>query len=124
MATIFDPDPAAPERPDRHPRIPRGARLDEASIAPRHRMLWLILLGNLPVLAGIATVRTVMHPGVFYAELTAIAGCLVLGRVLRGRTARATTVALGLMVGAGSLVHVGGGLTDLHIWFYAIAAMV
>ena len=124
MATIPDPDPAAPERPARHRRIPWGAQLDGAGFAARHRVLWLILLGNLPVLVGIATIRPVMHPGVLYAELTAIGVCLVLGRVLPGRTARATTVSLGLMVGAGSLVHVGGGLTDLHIWFYAIAAMV
>ena len=28
------------------------------------------------------------------------------------------------MVGADVLVHVGGGLTDLHIWFYALLALV
>src|SRR4051794_39062515 len=124
MATIPNRDDVAQDRPDRPLRIPRGTLLDEAAFAPRHRVLWLILLANLPVLVGIANVRPVMHPGVLYAELATIAACLVLGRALRGHSARATTVALGLMVGAGSLVHVGGGLTDLHIWFYAIAAMV
>jgi hypothetical protein len=124
MATIPNRDDVAQDRPDRPLRIPRGTRLDEAAFAPRHRVLWLILLANLPVLVGIANVRPVMHPGVLYAELATIAACLVLGRALRGHSARATTVALGLMVGAGSLVHVGGGLTDLHIWFYVITAMV
>ena len=28
------------------------------------------------------------------------------------------------MIGADVLVHVGGGLTDLHIWFYALLALV
>lgn len=38
--------------------------------------------------------------------------------------ARASAVGLGLMVGADVLVHVGGGLTDLHIWFYALLPLV
>jgi methyl-accepting chemotaxis protein len=33
-------------------------------------------------------------------------------------------VSLGLMVGADVLVHVSGGLTDMHIWFYAVLALV
>ena len=49
---------------------------------------------------------------------------LVLGQVLRSQVARASAVSLGLMVGADVLVHVGGGLTDLHIWFYAMLALV
>jgi methyl-accepting chemotaxis protein-like sensor len=110
--------------PEPSPRIPRGVQLTEASFGPRHRVLWYILLANPPVLVGIALVRPVMHPAVLYAELGTIVACLVLGRALPGRVARATIVALGLMVGAGSLVHVGGGLTDLHIWFYAITVMV
>src|SRR3954452_8597133 len=28
------------------------------------------------------------------------------------------------MCGAAGLLHVGGGLTDLHIWFYALTALV
>jgi methyl-accepting chemotaxis protein len=112
----------APDEPT--PRIPRGVRLDETGFAPRHRILSVILLLNVPVLIGIATVRGADHPGVLYTELAAIAAALALGRVLRSQVSRATAVAVGLMVGAGSLVHVGGGLTDLHIWFYAILALV
>jgi len=47
-----------------------------------------------------------------------------LGRLLRSQAARASAVSLGLMVGADVLVHAGGGLTDLHIWFYALLALV
>jgi len=104
--------------------IPRGMRLDEAGFAPRHRILSVILLANLPVLIGIATVRGIEHPAVLYTELGAIVAALVLGQMLRSQVARATVVAVGLMVGASCLVHVGGGLTDLHIWFYAILALV
>jgi hypothetical protein len=116
--------PSAADRPSLLDRIPHGMRLDEASFAPRHRILSAILLANLPVLTLIATVRHVHHAGLLYTELAAIALALVLGRTLPSQVARATSVAIGLMVGAGALVHVGGGLTDLHIWFYAILALV
>ena len=105
-------------------RIPRGVRLDEAGFAPRHRILSAILLANLPVLIALAMYRGVEHPGVLYVEFAAIVAALGLGLALRSQVARATAVSVGLMVGAGSLVHVGGGLTDLHIWFYAILALV
>jgi hypothetical protein len=123
MTTVPAGDTAvAPRQRSRH--IPRGMRLDEAGFAPRHRILSAILLANLPVLIGLATVRGVEHAGMLYIELGAIVGALVLGQVLQSQVARATAVSVGLMVGAGCLVHLGGGLTDLHIWFYAILALV
>ncbi|WP_204262197.1 methyl-accepting chemotaxis protein [Blastococcus saxobsidens] len=103
--------------------IPRGARLDEAGFQGRHRIISVVLALHLPVLVGIGLVRGV-GGWLLWGQLAALGVLLVAGQVLRSRVARASAVALGLMVGADVLVHVGGGLTDLHIWFYAILALV
>ena len=65
-----------------------------------------------------------MSGWLLWGQLAAIVVLLVLGQVLRSQVARASAVSLGLMIGADVLVHVGGGLTDLHIWFYALLALV
>jgi methyl-accepting chemotaxis protein len=59
-----------------------------------------------------------------WGQLAAVVVLLVAGQLLRSQAGRASAVSLGLMVGADVLVHVGGGLTDLHIWFYALLALV
>jgi methyl-accepting chemotaxis protein len=116
--------PAPPEGAG-HPRIPRGARLTEAAFRSRHRLLSWVLAFHLPVLPLLAQVLAhVHHMGWLWTELAGIAAALLLSRTLRSQAGRATAVALGLMLGAGALVHVGGGLTDLHIWFYVVLALV
>ena len=103
--------------------IPRGARLDESGFRPRHRVLTVLLLLHLPVLAGIGLVRG--EAGVLlWGQLGIMAVAAVLGRVLSRQVARAAAVSLGLMIGADVLLHVGGGLTDLHIWFYVVLVLV
>ena len=59
-----------------------------------------------------------------WGQLAAIVVLLVLGQVLRTQVIRASAISLGLMVGADVLVHVTGGLTDMHVWFYALLALV
>ena len=103
--------------------VPRGAQLDEAAFRPRHLVLTVVLASHLPVLAGIGLARGV--GGVLlWGQLAVIVVAVLAGWTLSGRAARAGAVSLGLMVGADVLVHVGGGLTDLHIWFYVILALV
>ena len=103
--------------------IPRGARLDENSFRPRHRIISAVLALHPPVLAAIGTARGV-GGWLLWGQLAVIVVLLVLGQVLRTQVARASAVSLGLMVGADVLVHVSGGLTDMHIWFYALLALV
>jgi uncharacterized protein YoxC len=103
--------------------VPRGVRLDERSFVSRHRIISAVLALHPPALAAIGLVRGVSG-WLLWGQLAAIVVLLVLGQVLRGQVVRASAVSLGLMVGADVLVHVGGGLTDLHIWFYAILALV
>ena len=109
--------------PERVPFLPRGVRLDEASFAARHRVISLVLAVHVPVLAGIGLVRGV-GGWLLWGQLAVLVLLLLLGQVLGSQVARSSTVALGLMIGADVLVHVGGGLTDLHIWFYVVLALV
>jgi methyl-accepting chemotaxis protein len=103
--------------------VPRGARLDEASFVSRHRIISAILAVHPPVLAVIGMVRGVSG-FLLWGQLAAIVALLVVGQVLGSQVVRASAVSLGLMIGADVLVHVSGGLTDMHIWFYALLALV
>ncbi|SOE02432.1 methyl-accepting chemotaxis protein [Blastococcus haudaquaticus] len=103
--------------------IPRGARLDERSFLGRHRIISAVLVVHLPALAAIGMARDVSG-WLLWGQLAAIAVLLVLGQTVRAQVARASAVSLGLMIGADVLVHVSGGLTDMHIWFYALLALV
>jgi len=103
--------------------IPRGVRLDERAFVTRHRIISGVLAVHPPALAAIGLVRGV--GGVLlWGQLAAIVALLIVGQVLRSQVARASAVSLGLMIGADVLVHVTGGLTDMHIWFYALLALV
>jgi len=103
--------------------VPRGVRLDERAFLTRHRIISAVLALHPPVLAAIGLGRGVSG-FLLWGQLAVIVVLLVGGQVLRSQVTRASAVSLGLMVGADVLVHVGGGLTDLHIWFYAILALV
>ena len=103
--------------------VPRGVRLDEDSFRTRHRIIAGILAVHPPALAAIGLVRGVGGL-LLWGQLAAIVVLLVLGQTLRSQVARASAISLGLMVGADVLVHVSGGLTDMHIWFYALLALV
>src|SRR4051812_12522825 len=104
-------------------RVPRGARLDEASFRPRHRIISAVLAVHPPVLATIGLVRGVGGL-LLWGQLAAIVALLVVGQVMSSQVVRAGAISLGLMIGADVLVHVSGGLTDMHIWFYALLALV
>jgi hypothetical protein len=103
--------------------VPRGVRLDERAFRTRHRIISAVLLLHPPVLAAIGVVR---GEGGFllWGQLAVIVAALVVGQVGRNQVLRASAVSLGLMISADVLLHVGGGLTDLHIWFYAVLALV
>ena len=103
--------------------VPRGVRLDERAFLTRHRIISAVLALHPPVLAAIGLVRGVSG-FLLWGQLAVIVVLLVAGQMMRSQVTRASAVSLGLMVGADVLVHVGGGLTDLHIWFYAILALV
>jgi Methyl-accepting chemotaxis protein (MCP) signalling domain len=102
--------------------IPRGAHLDEEGFRRRHRILSGILAVHVPALAVLVLVRN-MGSALLWGQLAAITVAAVVGQT-GSRVFRASAVSLGLMDAAGVLVHAGGGLTDLHIWFYALIALI
>ncbi|MGY2004540.1 methyl-accepting chemotaxis protein [Blastococcus sp. SYSU DS1024] len=112
-----------PQRTGFWASVPQGARLDEEGFRRRHRIVSVVLALHPPVLAGIGLARGV-GGWMLWGQLAVLVALLVAAQVLRGRVARASAASLGLMIGADVLVHVGGGLTDLHIWFYAVLALV
>jgi methyl-accepting chemotaxis protein len=103
--------------------VPRGVRLDERAFRSRHRIISAVLLLHPPALAVIGLMRGV-GGWLLWGQIAVIAGALAVGQLGRSQVLRASAVSLGLMIGADVLVHVGGGLTDLHIWFYALLALV
>ncbi|WP_104522451.1 methyl-accepting chemotaxis protein [Blastococcus atacamensis] len=120
---MADVIPGVPQRRGSWTSIPRGARLDESGFRRRHRIICAVLALHPPVLVGIALARDVAG-WALWGQLAALVALLGAALVLRGMLARAGAASLGLMFGADLLVHVGGGLTDLHIWFYALLVLV
>jgi uncharacterized protein YoxC len=121
--TTTQAGPAQPGPSGFWSRLPRGVRLDERSFVSRHRIISAVLAIHPPALAAIGLARGVSG-WLLWGQLAAIVVLLVLGQVLRTQVIRASAISLGLMVGADVLVHVTGGLTDMHIWFYALLALV
>jgi len=103
--------------------LPRGVRLDEAAFAARHRILLIVLVAHVPVLAAVGLVRDVASWQV-WAQLGLVLVCAGAGVLLSGQRTRASVVAFALMLSANVLLQVGGGLQDLHIWFYVLLALV
>jgi methyl-accepting chemotaxis protein len=102
--------------------IPRGARLDEQSFRTRHRIISGLLAVHVPLLIGIALARG-SADWLFWIGMTGVVGTFLLGQ-LGGQVFRASFVSGGLMLSAALLVQITGGMTDMHLWFFALLAMV
>jgi methyl-accepting chemotaxis protein len=119
---------AAPDVVDPAPKgfwanVPRGVRLDEANFVSRHRIISIVLALHVPVLVGMWLLGG--EGGLLlWSQVGVIVGLLVAGQVSSSQVLRASCISLGLMIGADVLLHVGGGLTDLHIWFYVVLVVV
>jgi hypothetical protein len=108
---------------DRYSWIPRGSSLDESAFVARHRVLLIVFVAQLPVIAAIGLVEH--HGGWMLWGQLPVAILLGIASVrLVSRAYRAAALSLALMICADSLVYAGGGLTDLHIWFYVMLALV
>ena len=101
---------------------PRGVRLDERSFVTRHRIISAVLAVH--PLAARRSACAGVGGWLLWGQLAAIVGWPGGGSVRASQVACTSAVSLGLMIGADVLVHVSGGLTDMHIWFYALLALV
>jgi hypothetical protein len=103
--------------------LPRGVSLTDEVFAQRHRVIWLLLVAHVPVLIVLALVRH--RDGMMvWGQLGVLIALAATAQIAQTQTVRASATALGLMFGADILVHIGGGLTDLHIWFYVVLVAV
>ncbi|GGC06723.1 methyl-accepting chemotaxis protein [Cellulomonas carbonis] len=128
------PHTTAPDAP-RRSWVPRGAVLDEAAFAVRHRALTWVLAGHVPLLAGLAAFWTPAthaehgapvagHAWMGWTGVALVAALAVVGWLARGQAVRATSVATGLVLASVTLVHVSGGMTDMHLHFFVMVAVV
>lgn len=114
--------------------LPRGARLTEAEFRSRHDALSIVLLLHLPLLGSLALwwhpEGGLSGPGgcscgwVPIVGLAAIVTLLAIGRVATSQAVRAAAVSTGLILSSCLLVHISGGMTDLHLHFFVTVALV
>lgn len=103
--------------------IPRGITLRDDQWQHRHKMLLAILVAHVPVLfvlaltQGIALVHSLV-------EVSPIIALALVGKVAESRRLRQAAVSLGLLVCSAVLVHVTGGLTDMHFHFFVVLGFV
>ncbi|WP_148575233.1 methyl-accepting chemotaxis protein [Nocardioides caldifontis] len=103
--------------------VPRGVRLEEHAFVARHRMLTLVALAQVPVLVVLSVVLEVGGAPMWGGVAVIVAAC-ALGQLQLSQSARASLVGLALMMVSTVLVHLTGGLTDIHIHFYVMLALV
>jgi hypothetical protein len=114
--------------------LPRGARLSEPAFRSRHDALSIVLLLHLPLLGSLALwwhpEGGLSGPGgcscgwVPIVGMAAIVGLLLIGRLARSQAVRAAAVSTGLILSSCLLVHISGGMTDLHLHFFVTVALV
>jgi methyl-accepting chemotaxis protein len=103
--------------------LPHGTRLSDESFAGRHRTVLTVLWLHLPVLAaiGIASDFDARHvlmdtlPMVLFATAASSA---------RSRTGRSVLAAAGLLACSAALIHLTGGLIEMHFHFFVALPLV
>ena len=124
------PTPVEPTGP--RSWIPRGARLTDEQFQGRHDLLSLVLLLHLPLLGALmlwwhpssGMPTSAGHSAVHLAGLAGIVAMLAVGRLARSQGVRAAAVSVGLIGTSIVLVHISGGMTDLHLHFFVTVALV
>lgn len=113
--------------------LPRGAKLTEAEFRTRHTALSIVLLLHLPLLGLLALF---WHPdgglsgedgcGCGWIPIVGMAlmvGLLAIGWLAKSQAVRAAAVSAGLILSSCVLVHISGGMTDLHLHFFVTVAL-
>ena len=119
-----DPAPATEHWPVRLAAyLPRGGSLPEAVFRRRHVALLWILAAHIPAIVALGLVR---HVGVAEALLSAapVGALWLAGWRSRRRLDQACLVAAGLVTASAMLVHLTGGLTEMHFHFFVVVALL
>ncbi|TIC85913.1 hypothetical protein E8D34_12495 [Nocardioides sp. GY 10113] len=129
------PSPEGPEDAVRRPLawLPRGVRLSEEEFLPRHRMIALVAWCHIPLLAALALLwnpagaEHQAHGGglwTVFAGLGLMAVLLRVGQQASDQALRAGAVSSALVLSSVLLVHISGGMTDMHLHFFVTVALV
>ncbi|MEQ6900286.1 methyl-accepting chemotaxis protein [Nocardioides sp. YIM 152588] len=116
--------------------VPRGVTLSEESFLARHRMISLVAWLHIPLVAFLAFVWNPLslvtdehlhHAGggwTIGAGLALMAALLRVGQRASSQSLRAAAVSSALVLSSVLLVHVSGGMTDMHLHFFVTVALV
>ncbi len=103
--------------------VPRGVRLEETAFAGRHRLLTWVALLHVPVVVLLAVALGV-SAGWVWSGLAVVAASVAVAQAPMAQALRATLVGFALMMCSTLLLGISGGLTDMHIHFYVMLAVV
>jgi methyl-accepting chemotaxis protein len=123
------------DRPSLMTRLVPEVRLSDAAFASRHRALRVVLVLHIPVVAALALWGENLglqrsgahdHGGhlFLWGVIAAVVVCAAVSGTARTQRGRAVSVSVGLLLSAVALVHGGGGLTDLHLHFFVVLALI
>ena len=104
--------------------LPRGNAITEASWRRRHRAIVALTWLHVPalVLVGFERGYGVVHP---MAEVALIAAFTAGASMPQfSQDVRASLATLGLVASSGVLVHLSGGLIEMHFHFFVVVAIV
>lgn len=103
--------------------LPRGRGLSEPDFEARHRLITLILALHVPGIVAYAMLTGhTFDSGLLNALPVAV---LLLGALLPGaRLRRSIAASLGLLTSSAVLVHISGGLIELHFHYFVAVALV
>ena len=103
--------------------LPRGGGLAEPDFEARHRLITIICALHVPALIVYALVTGhSFDSGLLHAlpVVVLLAGALVPG----GRLRRSLAASLGLLTSSAVLVHLSGGMIELHFHYFVAVAII
>ena len=104
--------------------VPRGGVLPEAVWESRHRVLVVVASLHVPVLLALALCE---HRTVLAALAEAGPGAVLVvlaARPTSSQRVRSSAVTLSLLCSTAALIHLSGGLIELHFHFFVVIALV
>jgi diguanylate cyclase (GGDEF)-like protein/PAS domain S-box-containing protein len=104
--------------------LPRGSTLPDAVWAQRHRRILLLLWLHIP---GLFVFSLTQHLGVIHSlvEATVVAAFAFWATILRSNRRLSTVIAaLGLLTCSAVLVHVSGGVVEMHFHYFVMVGVV
>lgn len=103
--------------------LPRGLGLSDGHWRSRHRTITALLWLHAAVVPAVAFVREGVGHAVFESALLVVAASLAQWGTFQRRW-RALAATLGLLTSSALLVHLSGGLIEMHFHFFVMLAVI